>query len=164
MFRRIRLRLQDMKTISKLIEGADKHANFAGDEKAGAEHYVLSALDLPDRSAARIFNALGINSEQYSQSLERQYTDALDSVGISIENSEPEPIAEQSKLVHVQHSGAELMKSLHSLKKTDKDRALLGAHVLSVVAKMNNGVAIRAFRTLGIDSSKLHSAVNHELG
>jgi len=163
MFQRIRLRFQDMKTLSTLTQGAETHANLSGDEKAGAEHYVLSALDLPDGSAMRIFNVLGISSEQYKQSLEKQYSDALDSVGVSMKNTKPDPIEERTRLVHVQPSGAELMKSLHSIKQSDKDRALLGAHVLSVVANMKKGVAIRAFRALGIDGDKLSSAVNSEL-
>jgi len=152
-----------MKTISRLIKGAESHANLSGDEKAGAEHYVLSALDLPDGSAAKVFSMLGISSEQYKQSLEKQYSDALDSVGVNIDNTEPESIEERSNFVNVQPSGSDLMKSLHSIKQSDKDRALLGVHVLSAVAKMKKGAAIRAFKALGIDRDRLNSVVNSEL-
>ncbi len=48
MFNRIRLRMADLRTVSKLISGADKEANLSGEEKAGAEHFVLSALKLPE--------------------------------------------------------------------------------------------------------------------
>ena len=164
MFRRIRLRLKDMKTLIALGEGAKKHANLGGDEKVGAEHYVLSALELPDGSASRVFHRLGISAEDYCRSIEDQYKAALDAVGISAGNTPVEPIAETGGLVHVKGSGSELMKSLHALKQTDKDRALLGAHVLTVVGEMKHGAAIRAFRALGIDSSTLNEAIQCELG
>jgi hypothetical protein len=41
-------------------------------------------------------------------------------------------------------SGQAVMKELYALKKKDKDRPLLGAHVVGVVASMEHGVAARA--------------------
>ena len=164
MFRRIRLRLKDMKTLIALGEGAKKHANLGGDEKVGAEHYVLSALDLPDGSATRVFQELGISAEDYSRSIEDQYNAALDAIGMSTGNTSADPIEETGKLIRVQGSGSDLMKSLHALKQTDKDRALLGAHVLTVVGEMKHGAAIRAFRALGIDNNTLNEAIQCELG
>jgi len=34
-----------MKTITKLCQGAEKHANLNGEEKPGVEHFMLSVLD-----------------------------------------------------------------------------------------------------------------------
>ena len=55
------------------------------------------------------------------------------------------------------------MKSLHRTKQKDKDRPLLGIHVLSVIADMEHGVSARAFRVLGIESAQLSQAVKDEI-
>lgn len=55
------------------------------------------------------------------------------------------------------------MKSLHALKKNDKDRPLLGAHVLAVAAEIKHGVVARAFKELNIEPSDLKNAIQHEL-
>jgi len=48
-------------------------------------------------------------------------------------------------------------------KKKDKDRPLLGAHVVGVVASMEHGVAARALRVMGVDQAGISRAVSEEL-
>ncbi len=74
-----------------------------------------------------------------------------------------EPISERSRLIQFQNSASDLIKSLYSLKKSDKHKPILGAHVLSAVLQLNKGVAARAFRGLGIDRENLAKAVSVEL-
>ncbi len=163
MFNRIKLRLNEMKTINQLIPGADAQANALGEETAGAEHYVLAALELEEGSAKRVFAALNINAENYRDAINKQYDQALDAVGIDAETVSIEPVTSK-KLLPVSHpSGRQLMKSLHALKKNDKDRPLLGAHVLAVAAEIKHGVVARAFKELNIEPSDLKNAIQHEL-
>ena len=63
MFKRVKLRLKDIRTIGQLIKGEDKIANIMGEEKPSAEHFLLSALKLPDGSAQRVFDHLQVNFE-----------------------------------------------------------------------------------------------------
>ena len=164
MFKRLILRFRDMKTISKLITGADEQANIRGEEKPGAEHYVLAALNLEDGSAKRVFEKLGVDSSKFSEAIKQQYTDALSKIGISSEVTEtvPEPV-ESNKIVHnSQPSGQELMKSLYAIKQRDKDRPLVSAHVISVVAGMEHGVVARAFKVMGIDREQLAKLAKDE--
>lgn len=163
MFNRIKLRINDMKTINQLIPNAETHANALGEETAGAEHYVLSALDLEDGSAKRIFESLNISAKDYYDAINKQYERALNSVGINTESVAVEPVINQSLLPGAHPSGKQLMKSLHALKKNDKDTPLLGAHVLQVAAEIKYGVAARAFKELGITSDDLKNAVQQEL-
>jgi ATP-dependent Clp protease ATP-binding subunit ClpA len=165
MIKRILLRFRDMKTIGKLIPGADKEANMLGEEKAGAEHFVLSALNLVDGTAKRIFERFGIDSGKFRDAIKTQYSEALSSVGVSQEASEidPEPIASDKMFHDSQPSGQNLMKSIYALKKEDKERPLLGAHVIIVAAAIEYGVVPRVFRVLGVDRKLLAKAAREEL-
>ena len=165
MFGRILLRFHDIKTIGKLISGANKEANMLGEEKPGAEHFVLSALNLEDGTAKRIFERFCIDSGKFRDAIKAQYKEALSSVAISQRATEidPEPI-ESDKIFHdSQPSGQNLMKSLYSLKKEDKERPLLGAHVIIVAAAIEHGVVPRVFKVLGVDQGLLVKAAREEL-
>lgn len=165
MFKRLLLRFQDMKTIGKLITGADEQANLMGEEKPGAEHFVLSALTLEDCTAKRVFDKFGIDSEKFQNAIKSQYSEALSSVGISGQATEfePEPI-ESDKIFHdSQPSGQDLMKSLYALKKEDKERPLLGAHVIIVAASIEHGVVPRVFKILGVDRELLTKMAREEI-
>lgn len=165
MFKRILLRFRDMKTIGKLIPGADKEANMVGEEKPGAEHFVLSAFNLEDGTAKRIFQRFGIDSGKFRDAIKAQYGEALSSVGIRQENTEidPEPIESDTLFHNSLPSGQNLMKSLYVLKKEDKERPLLGAHVIIVAAAIEYGVVPRTFKALGVDQDLLLKAAREEL-
>ena len=164
MFKRLRLRLQDMKTISQLISGADQQANLCGKEEPGAEHFVLSALNLDDGSARRVFTKLGIDAEKFKNAINQQYKDALSSVGIQCTTEISTEPVENSKLIQSsQPSGKELIKLLYEFKRKDKHRPLLSAHVILVASKMEQGIVARSFNTLQVDSKQLISLVNEEL-
>lgn len=164
MFNRIKIRINDMKTVSRLISNAETQANALGEETAGAEHYVLSALELPDGSAKNIFSALGITTSDFKDAINKQYESALNSVGFDAEAVSAEPITNKKVLPGTHPSGKQLMKSLHALKKNDKDRPLLGAHVLEVVADIKYGVVTRVFKELDVTPENLKQAVYQELG
>ncbi len=165
MFKRIRLRIQDMKTISKLISGADEQARIRGEEKPGAEHFLLSALNMPEGSARRVFERVGADPDKFHEAIGKQYSDALKSVGIDVKSidNEPEPVEIETIFHNAQPSGQAVMKKLYALKKKDKDRPLLGAHVVGVVASMEHGVAARALRAMEVDQAGIARAVNTEL-
>jgi len=166
MFKRIMLRFRDMKTVSSLISGAEEQANMSGEEKPGAEHYVLSALNLDDGSARRVFEAAGIDAQQFREALKQQYVEALSSIGVSSEaiDGTPESIEPNTKLHNSQPSGQALMKSLYAIKQGDKARPLLGAHVIRVAAEMEYGVVARAFRVMGVNREQLVALANNECG
>ncbi|MCG7984968.1 MAG: Clp protease N-terminal domain-containing protein [Candidatus Thiodiazotropha lotti] len=154
-----------MRTVSKLIAGADKQASLLGEERPGAEHFVLSALKLEDGTARRAFEKLGTNSGKFQAAVEQQYSEALSSIGIHQASLaiQPEPI-EASNIFHEsQASGQELMKKLFALKQKDKQYPLLGAHVLCAVADMEHGVVSRAFKIMGIKSEHLIRSANEEI-
>lgn len=164
MFKRIMLRFRDMKTISKLISGADEQAHINGKEEPGAEHFVLSALNLEDGSAKRVFEKMDANAEKFKIAISQQYTDALSFIGIDGANEiSSEPVQSSKAFHNSQPSGQALMKSLYTLKQRDKHRPLLGVHVISVASEIEHGVVFRAFRAMGVDSKQLACLIKEEL-
>ena len=137
MFNRLKMRFKDAKTLCTLIEGADQKAHANGEEKPGAEHFLLSALDLSDGSARRVFERLGADPDALHKAIQQQYRDALSAVGIDTEllDSEPAPFVSDKTFLSSQPSGEALVKDLHTLKSEDKSRPLLGAHVVWVAAQ-----------------------------
>ncbi|MBB1489191.1 Clp protease N-terminal domain-containing protein [Oceanospirillum sediminis] len=165
MFKRLLLRFRDMKTIGKLIPGADEQANIMGEEKPGAEHFVLSALCLEDGTARRAFGKLGIDYKKFQNAIKAQYDEALSSVGISGQVSDiGHELIKSDKILHdSQPSGQDLIKSLYTLKKEDKNRPLQGAHVIIVAASIEYGVVPRTFKVLGVDREAIAKAARDEL-
>jgi ATP-dependent Clp protease ATP-binding subunit ClpA len=165
MFKRIKLRIQDIKTINTLIPNAEKQANLMGEAEAGAEHFLLAAIELPDGSAQRIFNRLNITPEKFKDAIKKQYNDALLAVGIdtTLLNHEPEIITSNKTFKSAKPSGQAVMQQVYALKQKDKNKPLIGAHIVVVVAQMKHGIAPRTFRAMGINLDNLLQAAKEEI-
>lgn len=166
--RRWKLRLKDMGTITALNLGAETIARKCGEEKPAAEHFLLSALDLPDGTARRVFERLGVNPDELDKAFEKQHHEALDQVGVDaskLEFYEDDFKIEKPKrvLYEVKPSAQTLMKDLHKLKKEDKDVPLLGLHVLQVLSAKEYGVVPRTLKILAINQKELQDALCKEL-
>ena len=157
----IKNKIHDMKTISKLCVGAEEYANQYGEEKPGAEHFMLASLDLQDDSVRRIFEELGVNPDGMHQAIEIQHTEALASIGIVKEGIKLETIKPSLKLYDTKPSGQTVMQKIYQNNKARKTR-LIGAHVIEVISSMEYGIAIRALQTMGIDLVALKKAVKSE--
>jgi ATP-dependent Clp protease ATP-binding subunit ClpA len=165
--RNLKYKLQDMGTITDLAKKAEDYAHRNGEEIPGAEHFLLAALSLPDATARNVFERLGADPERFESAINEQYHDALRSVGIEanpelFEKEEALLRKEKRKLYHAKPSVQDLMKKLVSLE-SKKNMPLLGAHIVEVLAANEQGVAARAFKTMGIDAAALMSAVADEL-
>lgn len=162
MLKDIKSKLNDMGTIKFLCEKAESYALQDQQRKPGAEHFLLAALDLPDGTARLAFSQAGIEPDALKDAIERQYSDALRSIGLKsealVDSQETAPASIGSGLYEASASGQEIMQDLAA---TRRDHGpLLGAHVVGVVAGMSNGVAARALRTLGVEPTFLKSTAN----
>lgn len=98
---RIRQRIQDVHAISALCTGAENVADKMGEQLVGAEHMLLAALDLPDRTARKVFEELGVEAEGFGPAIALQYKNALtEGLGIDEKNLElldqtPDPITDR---------------------------------------------------------------------
>jgi ATP-dependent Clp protease ATP-binding subunit ClpA len=160
MFNRIKARFESMGTIKALCEQAEHHARQDQQNAPGAEHFLLAALDLPDGTARRAFEATGADPEGFRPAIARQYADALKVVGLDAALSEgldnPEPLPAQRRLFDAAPSGQEVMQQLAEERKGHDP--LRGAHIVAIVADMPHGVAARALRAMGVDAGALRAA------
>lgn len=156
MFKFIKSKLQDMRTIRRLSELAEAHAQRDRQTQPGAEHFLLAALDLPDGTARRAFLDAGGDPDGLRPAIEIQYADALRSIGLEapVENHGPEPeIRPQNELYRAAPSGEYVMQELAANGR--EHGPLLGAHVVAVVATMECGVAARALSAMKLDRAML---------
>jgi len=166
--KRIQLRISDIKTINSLFTCAEIYAHKNGEDRPGEEHLLLSALDLPDGTVRRIFESIGADPRKLEEAINKQYNDALSSIGIDaskidINHNDAEISTPKRILYDSKPSVTSLMKELVKNRKNNKNIPLLGAHVLEVIASKEQGVAARTLRTIGINRETLKNAVQNEL-
>ena len=166
MFDAIKKRFRDMGTIKALCEGAERHANLAGQKEPGAEHFVLAALDLPDGSARRVFERVRADPDGYRAAIAQQYENALRNVGIALPEgaagfADAAAIASGPKLYSGQPSAQALMRHLADQEKNGAP--LLGAHVILAATDSQYGVAVRALQAMGVAPANFAEAAKAEL-
>ncbi len=164
MFRRIKARLTDMKTISALCLQAEKHALDDHQSEPGAEHFLLSAFDLPDGTAQQVFDQIGARQTAIKPAIKQQYADALRSIGLApgaiwADGGDTAVRPAQQHLYNASASGQEVLQVLAANRQ--EHAPLLGAHVIFVIADMRHGVAARALRAMGVDPDLLKSTAEH---
>lgn len=153
MFTRLKNRFTDMRTITKLCQDAERHANQDGEREPGLEHFVLAACDLPDGSAKEALARFGKTPGDFRQAVTQQYADALAHVGIAAPDLAAAPVAPIKGPYRAKPQVGELMNRL-----CEPDRAgapVRGADVLAAVACFEQGVAARSFARMGIGLAEL---------
>ena len=166
MLRTLKQRFLDARTLKSLCFGAEDHANRRGQREPGAEHLILSALDLPEGSARRVFGKLGVDPEGFAQAIEAQYHSALAGTGIEVDAAVATAgisVAPGRGPYRAQASFQNLMQVLTreimvTEQRRDRRVPLTGAHVLLAAASARHGVSVRAFDVLGIDGEALARA------
>lgn len=163
MFNAVKAKLRDMGTIKRVCELAESHALRDRQMEPGAEHFLLAALDLEDGTARLAFQAAGFDPDGLKMAIDRQYSAALQSIGLAMEPSaqgnKQVPRRPERGLYHAAPSGQQVM---HALADSRVQHApLLGAHVVAIVAAMPHGVAARALKSLGVDAARLRIAAEN---
>jgi ATP-dependent Clp protease ATP-binding subunit ClpA len=160
--------LDDMRTIKQLLTDAERIAREMGEEEPGAEHVLLSALGLPDGSAARTFHALGVDADGIRAALRAEQSDALVAAGVPREAADamadPRPLdAAGVPLVYgAGPSARELFQAAGRLARSSQQR-LAGAHVVVAVAGLERGTVPRVLDRLGVDRARLADAARAQL-
>lgn len=173
MFKAIKQRFRDIGTIKALCFEAERLANAEGQKEPGAEHFVLSALALPDGTARRAFLRVHADPDNFRTAITQQYEDALQSLGIALPydaeiSGEATPIPTSKGPYQTQASAQALMQTLTreimvKEQKADSTAQLLSAHVVLAATSSQYGVATRALRAMGIDSASLAEAARAEI-
>lgn len=160
--------LDDMRTIKRLLTDAERIAREMGEEEPGAEHLLLSAIGLPDGTAARALASVGVDADRVRAALLEGQAEALVSAGVPREAAEalaqPTPLgpAGAPLLYGAGPSAREAFQAAGSMARGAKQR-LAGAHVVAAVADMEHGTTARAFHRMGVDRARLAEAARAEL-
>jgi ATP-dependent Clp protease ATP-binding subunit ClpA len=157
---------RNMRTIKKLLEGAEAEASRDGEPIPGAEHLLLAALDMPDGTARRAFERVGADPGSLRQAIEDQHAEALRAVGIDADAGAElaGSVAPGANGVYRSTGSAQsAFQAAGSLARKSHTR-LVGAHVVLAITDMEHGTAIRAVRSLGIDPAALAAAAREEAG
>lgn len=160
--------LDDMRTIKQLLTDAERIAREMGEEEPGAEHLLLSAMGLPDGSAARAMERLGVDDDRIRAALRDEQADALVDAGVSRELAEtmaaPTPLGSAGAplLYGAGPSARELFQNAGTRARSAKQR-LAGAHVVMAAAELERGTMPRVLDRLGVDRARLVDAARAEL-
>lgn len=160
--------LDDMRTIKQLLTDAERIAREMGVEEPGAEHLLLSAIGLPDATAARALAVVGVDAEGIRGALRDEQAEALVSAGMPRETAErmaePSPLGPGAAplLYGAGPSAREAFQAAGAMARSSKQR-LAGGHVVAAVAGMERGTMARVFERLGVDRSRLADAAHAEI-
>ena len=161
--------VREIRTINRLLTGAEAEANKAGETMPGAEHLLLSALALPDGSARRAFERLGADPDELRSAIASQYADALRAIGIepvsddALNAAAGAGVTSGKSVFRSTASAQTVFRAAVDLAKTERPSRLVGAHVVAAVARMEHGTAARALRVMRIDRHALAAAAAQEL-
>jgi ATP-dependent Clp protease ATP-binding subunit ClpA len=159
--------VREVRTIDRLLTGAEAQARRLGDDLPGAEHLVLSALELPDGTARAAFARVGADPDAFADAITAQHAAALRAVGISVAAAPvppvpPEPV--RSGPLRTDASCRAAFQEAVRLARSERPSRLRGAHVLLAVAGMEHGTAARALEGMGVARDALAAAARTELG
>ena len=151
-------------TIKQLLEGAERLAQQSGESLPGAEHLLLSALALPDGTARRAFERLGVDPAGLPSAIAAQHDDALRAVGIGVDAKDLGTPAPEARGFYLSTPSAQTaFKRAVELSGKPKPRRLRSAHVVLALTEMEHGTVARALKRMGVDRRRLADAARQEL-
>jgi ATP-dependent Clp protease ATP-binding subunit ClpA len=154
--------LTDMATIRTLLEAAERESAAMGEPDPGAEHVVLAALALPDRTAADALAELGVDAARLRAAIEQVHAEALAALGIT-EPPAPAPIPTPTNQGVYRSKGStrDLLTATAEAKKALRAKRLTSAHVLIGASTLEHGTLPKALQHLGIDAATLRTTAQH---
>lgn len=158
----------DMRTIKQLLTDAERIAREMGEEEPGAEHLLLAAIGLPDGTATRALDTVGVDADRIRTALWEEQAAALVSVGVPRETAEamavPEPLGPAGApiLYGAGPAAREAFQVAGAMARSAKQR-LVGAHVVAAVAETERGTMVRVLDRMGVDRRRLADAARVEL-
>lgn len=160
--------VREIRTIDRLLTGAEAQARRLGDDLPGAEHLLLSALELPDGTARGAFARIDADPDGLAAAVADQHAAALRAVGIAVDDAivavPPGPVepVRSGPLRTDASAQAAFQEAVRQARSTRPSR-LRGAHVVVAVAAMEHGTAARALEAMGVDRARLADAARAEL-
>ncbi|SDE86222.1 Clp amino terminal domain-containing protein, pathogenicity island component [Blastococcus fimeti] len=159
--------VRDMRTIKQLLTRAEAEARSAGEQTPGPEHLLLAATALPEGTATRALQRIGVDPQQLRTAIEEAHERALAAVGIEVERGDAGEGALRSPAAGAFRStpqAQQVFREAVALSKSTRPSVLKGAHVVAAATGLEHGTAARALVALGVDRSRLREAACAEAG
>lgn len=159
---------REMRAIKDLLTGAENIARSMGDEQPAAEHLLLAAFDLPDRSADRVMSRFGVDRDRLRAAIVEHHAAALVAAGVrpdvaeQLSDAPPLEPPTGSGIYRSSPSAQEAFQRAGAMARSSR-RPLVGAHVVAAVAGMEHGTVAQLMERLGIERSTLAAAAADEL-
>jgi len=158
--------VQDVRTIKQLLTRAEAEARSGGEPTPGPEHLLLAAATLPDGTAARALERVGVDPQRLRPAIEEARASALAAAGIDVEHR-PDAAgldAPATGAFRATPRAQQVFREAVALSKTGKPSKLKGAHVVAAICDLEYGTAARALAALGVDRGRLRDAARAETG
>jgi ATP-dependent Clp protease ATP-binding subunit ClpA len=163
MFHGLKNAAATVKTLKLLCEAALREAEREGLMEVSAEHFLLAAFELPDGTAARSFQAFGVDAERLRDSIERQHAEALVASGFAPGAMPPPAPITRSPKSWALPSDASARAILERLSQAGPTaEALRGAHVVLAALGARRGVVPRVLHLLDIAPEALAASARAE--
>lgn len=160
---------RDMRTIKQVLTQAEAEAREVGEEMPGPEHLLLAATTLPDGTATRALERVGIDPQRLRRGLEEAHSNALVEVGIEV-GIEVEDGLERETQLRGPATGAfrsspqaqQVFQGAVALSKSTNPSRLKGAHFVAAICDLQYGAVPRALTALGVDRDRLREVARAE--
>jgi len=152
--------------MNAMFPAAELEAKRLGEKAPGEEHLVLAALELPEGSARRAFERIGVDPVAFRMAIAKQRNDALRAAGIAaldedVEENAPKPDLSFA-VTRTSPSAQMVFKKVVELVRKEKS-PLYGAYVVMVAAGIEQGKTAGALRSMGVDADALVEAARAEI-
>lgn len=163
LFEKIKRAGTDVRVINALCTGAEAEAGRDGQSLPGAEHLLLAALALPEGSARRAFERVGVDPDGLSRAIAARHAEALEAVGIAADAESDVEIATPGRGAF--RATASFDGAFRAAGELARSGAVpfVGAHVVVAVSRLEHGTAPRALRAMGVDLPALRAAAHAEI-
>ena len=152
--------------MNAMFPAAELEAKRLGEKEPGEEHLVLAALELPEGSARRAFERIGVDPVAFRMAIAKQRNDALRAADIAavredVDESAPKPDLSFT-VARTSPSAQMVFKKVVDLVREEKS-PLYGAYVVMVAAGIEQGKTAGALRSMGVDTGALVEAARAEI-
>ena len=164
MFGNLRQKFDDVRTMRVLFPTAEELAQRDGQDRPGAEHLLLAALDLPDGTATEVLERLGLSREDVRAAISAQHDDALRSLGVEARlDPDDLPAPEPGRgAYHSTGSAQRLFRAAADHARADGS-GLRSAWFIVAATEFDRGSVARAIDRLPVDRAHLAATAREVL-
>ena len=150
-----------VKDARRCVEGAVQEARLLGHDSVGDEDLLLGILHTGQGSAAEVLSSLGVTRDAAREESERLLSEALSSIGISLEevrwgagDAFEMRLPDDRRIPFSPRAKGALEQALREALRLG-DTRITSEHVLLGILRIQDGMAIRILASMGVSPETL---------